>query len=151
MLKAVVTALSGIDDPSAARALHTVLRSAGGNARDAVVESLVAMRDPRVVPMLGRILDESDVFGKDFDLVLQSLAAIATFKDDRAIRPIASVATQRRWLSLGRTRQIRQRALGALETIGSTTALGAIDMMAKTGDWHLRRIAKTAPVARGTA
>ena len=58
--QAAVRALSNINDPAAARAVHTVLRAATGEQRRAVVEALVAERDPRVVPVLVRILDESD-------------------------------------------------------------------------------------------
>ena len=45
---------AGFDDPAAARAIHTVLRAATGDVRRAVIEALVAERDPRVVPMLVR-------------------------------------------------------------------------------------------------
>ena len=47
-----VAALGVIQDPAAARAIHTVLRAATGEVRRAVIEALVAERDPRVVPML---------------------------------------------------------------------------------------------------
>ena len=62
---AAVRALSNINDPAAARAVHTVLRAATGDQRRAVVDALVAQRDARVVPLLVRILDESDPFGAD--------------------------------------------------------------------------------------
>ncbi|HXG89768.1 MAG TPA: HEAT repeat domain-containing protein [Vicinamibacterales bacterium] len=144
VLRAVVTALSGIDDPSAARALHTVLRASSGEARDAVVQSMVAMRDPRVVPILGRILDESDVLGRDFELVLDAINAIASFRDDRAIRPITTVAQQRRWLAYGRTGRMRERAVRALEALETPAAVSALDHLQKNGDWHLRRITRAA-------
>ena len=63
--RAAITALAGIDDPSAARAIHTVLRSSTGEQRRAVVDALVAGRDTRVVPMLVRILEESEPLGRD--------------------------------------------------------------------------------------
>ena len=58
--RAAVRALSAIADPAAARAIHTVLRAATGEQRRAVVDALVAQRDARVVPVLVRILQESD-------------------------------------------------------------------------------------------
>jgi hypothetical protein len=75
VLRPAVTALAGIDDPSAARALQTVLRSATGANRAAVVAALAAERDPRVVPMLIRILGESDPFGADHQTLLDTLDA----------------------------------------------------------------------------
>src|SRR6185295_3752780 len=68
-----VTALGGIPDAAAARAIHTVLRAATGDVRRAVVEALVAERDPRVVPMLVRILEESQPLGPDHDVVLETI------------------------------------------------------------------------------
>ena len=144
VLKAVVPALSGIDDPSAARALATVLRSVTGEARAAVVAALMAVKDVRVVPMLARILDESAPLGPDFDMVMETLDAVASFRDDRAIRSITKVARQRRWLSPRRTGRLRRRALGALTQIATPAAAAAVDGVAKTGDWQLRRLARAA-------
>jgi hypothetical protein len=144
VLKAVVPALSGIDDPSAARALGTVLRSAVGGTRTSVVESLVAVRDPRVVPMLTRIIEESQPLGRDFDMVLETLDAVATFADDRSIRSVSDVARQRKWYAPGRSRRMRERALATLAKIGSPAAIGAIETLEKTGDRQLRKLAGAA-------
>ena len=38
-----------------------------------MIEALVADRDPRVVPMLARIVDESEPLGKDHEVVLETL------------------------------------------------------------------------------
>ena len=74
---AAVRALSNIKDPAAARAVHTVLRAATGDQRRAVVDALVAQRDARVVPVLVRILEDSDPFGADHAIVLETLGALA--------------------------------------------------------------------------
>jgi HEAT repeats len=144
VLKTVIKALAGIDDPAAARALQMVLRTASADARDAVIQALVGLRHPRVVPMLARIIDESDPLGRDFDVVLESLDAIASFKDDRAIRPISNVARQRRWLAPRRTRRMRQRAVQALSAVDTPAAAGALTLLHNTSDWHLRRILRAA-------
>jgi hypothetical protein len=144
VLKAVIKALAGIDDPAAARALQMVLRAASADTRNAVIQALVALRHPRVVPMLARIIDESDPLGRDFEVVLESLEAIASFKDDRAIRPISNVARQRRWLAPRRTGRMRQRAVQALSTVDTPAAAGALAILHNTGDWHLRRVLRAA-------
>jgi hypothetical protein len=150
VLPAVLTALSGIDDPSAARAIHTVLRTVSGTARATVVETLVALRDARVVPMLGRIIDESDVLGRDFDLVLQAFDAIVSFRDERAVRPIAAAARKRRLLiAPRRTRRLRTQAVQALTTIGTVNATREVQAMQRDGDWHLRRLVRRTLRHRG--
>ncbi len=42
-------------------------------------------RDPRVVPMLVRILDESEPLGKDHDVVLDTLDALGWSARDAAV------------------------------------------------------------------
>ena len=76
-------------DPAAARAIQTVLRAATGDVRAAVIEALVAERDPRVVPMLVRILEESEPLGKDHDVVVETIDALGTVGTDGAVRDLA--------------------------------------------------------------
>ena len=85
VLRQAVAALAGIDDPAAARAIQTVLRAATGENRAAVVDALVAERDPRVVPMLARILADSDPFGEDHETVLDTLDAVRQLANEQAV------------------------------------------------------------------
>src|SRR5439155_5464305 len=68
--RAAIAALRAIPDAAATRAIHTVLRASTGELRRAAIDALVADRDPRVVPMLVRIIDESQPLGKDHEVVL---------------------------------------------------------------------------------
>src|SRR6185295_8272081 len=61
--RVAVSALGAIPDAAAARAIHTILRAATGEVRAAVIDALVADRDARVVPMLARIIGESEPLG----------------------------------------------------------------------------------------
>ena len=144
VLTAVVPALSSINDPAASRALGTVLRAASGEARMMIVASLVEARDSRVVPMLARILEEGDPFGRDFDLVLQTLDTVSAFIDDRAIKSIANLARLQRWFAPRRSRQLRQRAVDTLVKIGTPSAKASLDGLIKTGDRQLRKMATVA-------
>lgn len=137
-----VRALAGIDDPSAARAIHTVLRASSGAVRRAVVAALVAERDPRVVPVLLRILAESQVFRADHAVVLEALDALGTLGRDEAVGTIGRLMHRRSLWRWRRARELRRRALGALRTIGTPAALAAIEDAARTGDRMLRRLAR---------
>ena len=149
VLQTAVASLAGIDDPSATRALHTVLKATSGEARAAVISALVGLKDPRVVPMLTRLLQDTDPFGADNPLVHDTLNALATMRDERAIAPITAIARQRRWLSWGTTTKLREASLRALKRIGSPQALGALTQLAATGDFFLKRHA--ARIARDPA
>jgi HEAT repeat protein len=139
VVQSAASSLATIDDPSATRALHTMLKAATGEARAAVISALTGMKDPRIVPMLTRIVQECDPFSDDYPLLQETLAALATMRDERAVQPIAALARQRRWLSWGRTRKLRDACLRTLQRIGSQRARAAITDLAATGDFFLKR------------
>lgn len=149
VMQAAVGSLARIDDPAAARALHMVLRATTGDARTAVIAAFVGLKDARVVPMLVRILQDIDPFGDEHTLVLDTLGALASIRDDRAIAQIVALARQRRWLSWARTRQLRETALRTLLRIGSTKARQAFEELARSGDFFLRRLAASPAIKDG--
>jgi len=144
VMQAAVSALARIDDPAAARAMYTVLKATTGEARAAVIAALVGLKDARVVPMLARILEDSQPFAGDLPMVIDTLDALASFRDDRALPQIAMLARRRRWLSWGATRRLRDAALQTLARIGTDRARRQIADLAQTGDFFLRRQAHAA-------
>jgi HEAT repeat protein len=148
VLREAVRALSRIDDPSAARAVHTVLRAATGGQRAAVVAALVAERDARVVPVLGRILDESDAAGADHQIVLETLDALRTVGDDQAIPHLARVMRRRSWIARRRIRALKIASLETLQHIGTPAAQSALADAAANGDRLLRKLAKVTLAGR---
>ncbi len=119
---AAVRALSNINDPAAARAVHTVLRAATGAQRRAVVDALVAQRDPRVVPVLVRILDESEPFGSDHPIVLETLGALGEVGDDEVVPALAKVMRRRSWFARRKTRVLKTGLARRPARIGSPAA-----------------------------
>jgi len=138
--QAAVAALSKVDDPSAARAIQTVLRAATGSARSAVVDALVGDRDPRVVPMLARIVAESEPFGKDHQVVLDAIGAFATVGSEQAVPTLAGLARLRRWFGGSKLRTIKERSVDAMVTIGGEKAGAALADAARSGDRGLKKI-----------
>jgi HEAT repeats len=148
VMQAAVRALSAIDDPAAARSVHTVLRAATGEQRQAVVAALVAERDPRVVPVLVRILQESDVFGSDHQIAIETLGAIGEVGRDEAVAGVSEIMRRTKWLARKRVRTVKQASVDALARIGSPLARKAIADAAAQGDRVLRRIAGAASGGR---
>jgi len=138
--QAAVAALGKVDDPSAARAIQTVLRAATGSTRRAVVDALVVDRDPRVVPMLMRIVAESEPLGTDHDVVLETIGALAIVGSDKAVPTLAGLARLRRWFGGKKLRTIKEKSVDAMMTIGGEKAAAALDDAAKTGDRGLKKI-----------
>jgi hypothetical protein len=139
---AAVRALSNIKDPAAARAVHMVLRAATGAQRRAVVGALVAQRDARVVPVLVRILDESDPFGADHALVLDTLGALSQVGDDQAVPALSTLMRKKKLFARSKTRALKEQSLAALRAIKTPAASGAIEEAAKKGDRMLRKLAR---------
>jgi HEAT repeats len=141
--RVAISALANINDPAAARAIHTVLRSATGEQRRAVVEALVTGRDVRVVPMLERILQESEPLGSDHAVVLDTLDALKMVHTDHAVGPIDRVMRQKRWFARSKSRALKSNALDTLASIGSDAAKRALAQAARDGDRILRKLAGT--------
>jgi HEAT repeat protein len=142
LVRVAVAAMANIDDPAAARAIHTVLRAATGEQRRAVIDALVAGRDARVVPMLVRILEESEPLGKDHAVVLDTLTALKLVHTDNAVRPIARVAERKRWFARSKNMALKSTAVDALASIGTAESRQALQKAAAEGDRLLRKLAK---------
>jgi HEAT repeat protein len=136
-----VASLGAIQDPAAARAIQTVLRAASGEMRKAVTEALVAERDPRVVPMLVRILEESQPLGRDHDLVLETIDALGTVGTDGAVPILTTLARKTSWFGRRKARALKERSIGALARVGTAKSTSAVQEAARHGDRMLRKIA----------
>jgi hypothetical protein len=77
-----------------------------------VVDALAADRDPRVVPMLARIVGESELLGKDHEIVLETLGAMARSAATRRSRPWERPSI--RWIRSGPRVKIISNALGEM-------------------------------------
>jgi HEAT repeat protein len=135
-----IAALGAIPDPSAARAIQAVLRSATGALRGAVIDALVADRDPRVVPMIARIIAESEPIGKDHDVVLEALDALGTVGSVDAIPVLVATARRRGWFGRRKLRALKERSVGALLRIGAPEGSAALEEAGRSGDRLLKMI-----------
>jgi HEAT repeat protein len=145
--QAAVRALSHIDDPAAARSVHTVLRATTGAQRQAVISALVAERDPRVVPLLVRILDESEPFGGDHTIVIDTLGAVGTLGGDHAVPAVDRMIRKRKWFARQKVRALKHTGVQTLRQIGTPAARAALQGAAATGDRLLKRFAREAGAA----
>jgi len=138
--QAAVAALGKIDDPAAARAVQTVLRAATGDLRGAVIHALVADKDPRVVPMLSRVIAESQPLGKDHEVVIETIDALAAVGSDAAVPTLANMARVKKFFGGRKLKALKEHAVGAMVRIGGKKASAAMDELAKSGDRALKKI-----------
>jgi len=138
--RAAVAALGKIDDPAAARAVQTVLRAATGSLRKAVIEALVAERDPRVVPLLSRVIAESTPLGKDHEVVLEMLDALGIVGSEKAVPTLVTTCRVKRLFGGRKVKLLKEHAVDAILRIDGTSAAAALDELAKSGDRALKRV-----------
>ena len=136
-----VAALGAIQDPAAARAIQTVLRAASGELRKAVIDALVSERDARVVPMLVRILEESQPLGRDHDMVIETIDALGTVGTDLAVPALAKMARRTSFFSRRKVRALKEHSVAALAQMGTDGAAAALQDAAQHGDRMLKKIA----------
>jgi HEAT repeat protein len=144
--RAAVSALGVIPDASAARAIHTILRTATGEVRAAVIAALVADRDARVVPMLARIIGESESLGRDHEVVLETMTALGAVGSDDAVTPLATAMQVRSFWRRGKARAIKERGVNALVRVGGERAKAALEEAARNGDRQLKALARAARI-----
>jgi HEAT repeat protein len=144
--RAAVSALGVIADPSAARAIHTILRSATGDTRSAVIAALVADRDAR-----GRA--DAGAHRRRKRGARQGPRGRAGDADGtrrrrprRRVAPIATAIQVRSFWRRGKARAIKERGISALAKIGGARAKAALDEAAQKGDRQLKTLAKAAHV-----
>ena len=118
-----------------------MLRAASGEMRRAVTDALVAGKDPRVVPMLGQILKESEPLGKDHEVVLETIDALAKVGTDAAVPFLVDMSKRKRFFGGARVRALKERSIDALMKVGTPKATAAIKDAAQNGDRALRKIA----------
>jgi hypothetical protein len=94
------------------------------------------------VPVLVRILEESEPFGADHAIVLETLGAIGQLGHEQAVPYVATLMKRRKWFTRGKSRAVKQSSLSALRAIGSSTAEAAIVEARTRGDRLLRRLAR---------
>ncbi|MBI2833759.1 MAG: HEAT repeat domain-containing protein [Acidobacteria bacterium] len=140
----VFRAIANIDDPSAARAVQIVLRTATGEQRKAVVAVLMAERDPRVVPFLLRLLAASRPFGADHEIVLETLEALQVVGTDQAVGTLVKLMRRNRWFAFKKSRAIKQAVVATLIKINTPKAMAAVQEASRRGDRRLRRAAAAA-------
>ena len=138
--QAAVAALGKIDDPAAARAVQTVLRAAKGAIRTAVMDALVADRDPRVVPMLARVVAESEPLGKDYDVVIETVDALAKVGSDAAVPTLVNLSRVKKFFGGKKVKALKEHAVDAMVHIGGDKVNAALNELSQSGDRALKKI-----------
>ena len=141
---AAMRGLLTIGDPQGVRTVFDYLRDATAELRPGIVVAITECQAPDSGPLLVQILLDSQPLGDDHRLVLDILTSLRRLEDPRAVAGVARVMRQRRWLRPSKTRTMREQAIDTLLTLPGERGRRVVTDVTRTGDWQLRRLARTA-------
>jgi HEAT repeat protein len=144
-----VRAIVHIGTDAAYLILHRAL-SAGGSSRDAIVELLISLREPKAVPLLCQVLGNTSPTGALVSLHLQIIEALGALHDHpESTRTLRAALYRSIWWAPSRTAALRSAAAAALARIGSSDTSAVLEEAARSGNRRVRRIARASVDARG--
>ena len=137
-----VRAILSIGTDQAFEVLQQALVSGTPTSREAIMQSLGAVRDERAAPLFAYILRNVDHRGQLRSVYLRAIEALAALKDPIGVPELQAALHRGEWWAPGRTRALRTAAAVALARMGTPEAAAILDEAARTGSRGVRRVAR---------
>jgi hypothetical protein len=93
------------------------------------------------VPMLVRIIEESEALGKDHEVVLETVDALGAVGTDAAVPILVTMSQRRSFFGRKKVRALKERSVDALVRVATPKAAAAVRDAAARGDRMLKKIA----------
>ena len=138
-----VRAIVDIGTERAYRVLEQALASGTSASRDAIMQSLSALRDERATPMFAYILGHVDHRGPLAAIYQRAIDALGALRDPEAVPPLREALYRGEWWAPRRTSALRGAAAAALARIGTPEAAAVLEEAARTGSRGVRSAART--------
>jgi hypothetical protein len=146
-----VRAILNIGTDSAFQVLEQALTSGSPQSREAIMQSLGAVRDERAAPLFSYILKHVDHRGQLNTIYVRAIEALGALKDPIAIPALKEALYRGEWWAPRRTAMLRRAAAIALSRIGTTEALDVLADAARSGSRGVRTAARLTTAATRTA
>jgi HEAT repeat protein len=145
-----VRAILNIGTDRAYRVLEQALAGGSDRSREAIMQSLGAVRDERATPLFAYIVRQVDHRGPLSGIYLRAVEALGSLKDPEGVGALREALYRGEWWAPRRTAAIRAAVSDALARIGTSDALHALEEAATSGPRGVRSIARArlAGVAR---
>lgn len=125
--------------------LENALETGKQHTRDAILQTLGALRDERAAPLFVYILNHTGHTGQleaVYVSAIESLGRVAV--DERSATTLKEILERGEWFAPNRTARIRAAAARALRAMGSSSAERVLNEAAAGGSRGVRRAAKAA-------
>jgi hypothetical protein len=137
-----VRAILNIGTDQAFQVLQQALVGGTATSREAIMQSLGAVRDERAAPLFAYILGNVDHRGQLRSVYLRAIEALAALKDPAGVPALEAALHRGEWWAPGRTRVLRTAAAAALARMGTPEAAAILEEAARAGSRGVRRAAR---------
>ncbi len=90
--------------------------------------------------MLARVITESEPLGKDYDVVIETMDALAAVGSDKAVPTLVTISRVTKFFGGKKVKGLKEHAVDAMARIGGDRVKAAFDDLAKSGDRALKKI-----------
>jgi HEAT repeat protein len=137
-----VRAILNIGTERAYRVLEQALAGGTPQSRDAIMQSLSAIRDERVTPLFAYILRHVGYRGPLAPVYLRAIEALGALRDPEGVAPLKEALYQGTWWAPRRTKALRTAAAAALLRIGTPDAQAVLEEAAAGAARNVRAIVR---------
>jgi HEAT repeat protein len=137
-----VRAILNIGTERAYRVLEQALAGGTPQSREAIMQSLSAIRDERVTPLFAYILRHVGYRGPLAPVYLRAIESLGALRDPEAIEPLREALYEGTWWAPRRTRTLRTAAAAALMRIGTPAARAVLEDAAAGAARNVRMIVR---------
>ncbi len=137
--RSVIRALSAIGGSQVIPLLVRLSHDDNQDLHQPAIMALGALGDPDVIPPLNTILKKFDPWGKQVELKLEVIKAMAASRSPHAMIPLLKLARRRNLLQRNGLEQLRAEAVLNLGQLGNKHLLPALEQLPKSNKGPLNR------------
>jgi hypothetical protein len=137
-----VRAILNIGTDQAYRVLEAAMQGGTPQSREAIMQSLSAIRDERVTPLFAYILRNVGYRGPLASVYLQAIESLGALRDPEGIEPLKEALYEGTWWAPRRTKTMRMAAAAALARIGTPDAHAVLEEAAANAGRGVRAAAR---------
>ena len=133
-----VRAILNIGTDQAYRVLEQALAGGTTRSREAIMQSIGALRDERAAPLFTYILRHVDHRGALGTIYLRAIESLGALRDPEGVAPLKDALYRGEWWAPRRTAALRAAAAAALARIGTPEAIAVLEEAERSGSRRLR-------------
>ena len=137
-----VRAILKIGTDPAFDVLKQALTTGSAAGREAIMQSIGAVRDERAAPLFAYILRHVDHRGALGPVFLRAIDSLGALRDPEGVAPLKEALYRGEWWAPRRTAAIRTAAAAALAKIATAEAVAALDEASENGPRGVRAAAR---------